>query len=301
MHDHVHAQPSDGRDSRSIGFHGGPLDAATAAARFTSAGGWCAPAPGPLSELRSYWFDLARGLRHIAAAGVVWSSAGSTKDATAVAIAVGAALDHAAASGAGVGDNPGVETAAPVAASAASAAAGAATSEATATPAPGAQQLACPPGCLEEFACALLLQPSWRAFCARLGGRPQPPRANDMENGQAHGQCRHGTQQTGPPAAPGPARGALYMPEGASAAQRMVAVRSLSERVAATLHARPAAVMAQPVAALAAACWAQPCVRDACLTALASELCTRAASESAVTAQRLQQLIAMLQLLDCLT
>ncbi|GBF87444.1 hypothetical protein Rsub_00155 [Raphidocelis subcapitata] len=132
-----------------------------------------------------------------------------------------------------------------------------------------------------DLACACVVQPRWAALCRRLAGAP----------GAGCERRRPGQEQAGA----GPAT-----TEAASAASALAAAAVACE-LGQALAGHPALLISSAPEALAAACWAEPRLGEACVAALASPACVGLATGSAAAADRLQRLLPLLQELGCLS
>jgi hypothetical protein len=228
---------------------------------------------GPAQALRAFWLDPEQGLRLVAAAGA--AAAGSPAGCRETADAMAAATAAAAAAA--------VQGAAAVGSVAQHCERGGTSGQGTAVEAAAGAPRGAAAAQLQQLACALLLQPRWPAFCSLLAaehGRLDAPAGEAAAT--AEGATSSGSaEDTGNAAA-----------EGAAALARAVAdglARALAQRLPDV-----------PAAALAAACWAQPRMQQACLEMLAAEECVAAAAASAEVAAWLERLVGMLEWLGCL-
>lgn len=132
-----------------------------------------------------------------------------------------------------------------------------------------------------DLACACVVQLRWAAMCRLLAGA--------ADTGCE--ACHPGPEKAASPAS------TKELPAPAAPAQAAAAVaRELGQ----VITSRPALLISGAPEALAAACWAEPRLAEACFAALASPACASLATESADAADRLRRLLTLLQELGCL-
>jgi hypothetical protein len=219
---------------------------------------------GSMSALRAYWLDPSRpGLQLIAAADVVWRLAANCPDSTdrlVAAIAAAQAAEGAAARG-GAGGR-GDDNGSRAGPEEGGAAAVADASEAVPW---------------QQLACTLLLQPRWLAFCGAL--------AANGSAGALQPAAVEATTEVG-------------AAEGGAAAAIVAALSAMLHNDFPKDLAMGSPAVAPEV--LAAACWAQPQLRQACLGMLSSEACSAEAAARPEAASWLRQLVGLLDTLGCL-
>jgi hypothetical protein len=233
-----------------------------------------------MAALRSYWLDRDRGMRWAAAAAALWSSGadgGRPGGAAELVAAAAAAVRQEAAA---------VAAAAPAPQPAGSAAPD--SNGRVGSPAAAGTGAALP---AQQLACALLVQPRWRPFCSALTGS-----SDALLGGAAAAAGGEGDQsQTAEfVAAVDEARDQLAGDLAALLKEQPSRLLSLDLSTSSSGSAAAAA------AAMAGACWAHAAVRRACLEALGSAECVKAASESVTAASRLRGLVGVLHGLGCL-